>query len=328
MLSKYMPITLLILCFGFNFTGCKRANSKLANNELSCSSEELSQLKARLAQLQSQSVASVTGSRTLQGQVTERKKLASDFAMKESWVEQSLDMALSGRSGWEEHMAKGCNAYSLNKAEELCRRNKDCYSYWGFGSIDKSGDRFLAYRQQENRRCAETIRGYVERNATQAGIADQAQSQDSTEGAGQQERDNIVKQIRDLKAQIFSCQRLIHKQKMRDKESQAIVRQETEVETEESAEEWLSEDSIPQIPDAPGDAEVEQDVQTSDDRPQGGSGCSCVFQNGRCHKMVGGAIVASLTPINNQVTGRQEVCQPGGGGGYDNLCNQPQLKCP
>jgi hypothetical protein len=56
--------------------------------------------------------------------------------------------------------------------------------------------------------------------------------------------------------------------------------------------------------------------------------CECSFQNGLCSKVVDGKVVASLTPILNTVTGKQETCSPGGGGGYDNLCNQPQLKCP
>ncbi|MEY4632197.1 MAG: hypothetical protein RIQ81_2317 [Pseudomonadota bacterium] len=58
------------------------------------------------------------------------------------------------------------------------------------------------------------------------------------------------------------------------------------------------------------------------------STCQCVSQDGQCNKVVNGQVVASLTPFMNNVTGQQETCTPGGGGGYNNLCNQPQLKCP
>jgi len=58
------------------------------------------------------------------------------------------------------------------------------------------------------------------------------------------------------------------------------------------------------------------------------SECRCESRNGTCNKVVDGKIVASLTPIMNSVTGRQELCDPNGTGGFENLCNQPQLKCP
>jgi hypothetical protein len=122
MLSKYMPITLLTLCFGFNFTGCKRANSKLANSERSCSSKELSELKAKLAQLQSQSGASVTGSRVRQNFATDtrREGLANLYDHDDPGIRQILDMALSGRPGWEDQMSRACSVYAGKRAEARC----------------------------------------------------------------------------------------------------------------------------------------------------------------------------------------------------------------
>lgn len=55
--------------------------------------------------------------------------------------------------------------------------------------------------------------------------------------------------------------------------------------------------------------------------------CQCVQEGNKCHKKVDGVSKASLT-IWKTVSNIPETCDSTGKGGYENLCNQPTLKCP
>jgi hypothetical protein len=57
--------------------------------------------------------------------------------------------------------------------------------------------------------------------------------------------------------------------------------------------------------------------------------CVCRLVGTQCQKFVGDKVAASLTvQTPNPVTKRNESCKPGQPqDGYDNLCNQPQIKC-
>lgn len=62
--------------------------------------------------------------------------------------------------------------------------------------------------------------------------------------------------------------------------------------------------------------------------PPASASCECKLQNGTCVKLVNGRVVASKTPFFNSQIQQQEKCDPSRAGGYENLCNQPDMRCP
>lgn len=321
-------ITLGLMSSIFVFSGCKSEKSKLASTG-ACTRAELIKLKNALYSLE---VAA--GEReaewTMRGPLELTTDASAEALVKTYTLNYSSKLprdgfdsalAMAPGAGWQDTLTNSCMAYAVTYAEDKCG-----FIGCGWGGVNKNHPTYVEYQSSAASSCLRAFNDYVS-----------SRKSDQNDGVN---NNSIVPDSNGLKSGSNS-ERDAYRARMRAK-IPAIKAQ------IEACERYLSSNEKPPLGEQPGDwfgstsddggVDSAGDGGSSDDLEKNGlekneqditkSECRCESLNGTCNKVVDGKIVTSLTPIMNSVTGRQEVCDPNGAGGFENLCNQPQLKCP
>ena len=315
---------LFLVSVGLSGYACKSENSRLASNAQRCNKTTLEALRSEHSKTAGKDPASLhlasdSNSESLISKYTYGHRLQSnDFV---------AAISKAPADGWQSHLASGCLQYGAKTAEDKCSGSFDC----GYFSVDKNSANYVKYRSDAVTECQNDFNTFVQSKGTTPRV------EPATDDADR------AKKIAELREKIAKCEADIKRLEGEIPEDKAKAGSELDFEarctraggTVESLEppfqcgcfsgKIINLDAKEECPKEGSDSSI---TPPSPPTPPQGSKCECKMQNGRCSKVVNGSVVDSLTPIMNTTTGKQETCDAGGGGGFDNLCNQPQLKCP
>jgi hypothetical protein len=321
--SSFKSVIMLCLMSAIvTASGCKSEKSKLASVG-ACSQADLAKLKGDLYALE---VAA--GEREGDWRTRGSFELTTDASAEALVKKYTLDyssklprdgfdhaLAMAPGAGWQDALTNSCMAYAVTFAEDKCG-----FIGCGWGGVNKNHPTYIEYRSSAASSCFRAFNEFV-----------------ASRKSGQNDgvNNSIVPDSNGLKIGSNS-ERDAYRARMRAK----IPAIKAKI---EACEKYLSSSEKPPLGEQPGgwfgptsdDGGVDSTGGggSSDNGANNGqdvtkSECKCELRNRTCNKVVDGQIVVSLTPIRNSVTGQQEICEPTGAGGFENLCNQPQLKCP
>lgn len=341
--------------------GCKKANSTL-KGDTQCPASEIASLKSRIAEIEGKSdnvglaLDSSDGEELLY-------KYSAGHASSFAGFQKIFESAPYHR--WDEDLRDSCISYAEREAVKLCnsRPGAKCWSWMSFGKIDKNSEHYVAFHKIAFANCFKEFKAYVDAKSA-PGTQDSTPSQgdqtptpnplpDSPGGgpdSGEtkpETPDSNAEELKRLKAELERCQNEVTEEEFasrcdkaggkfsRYKPYECICASGKPVETDPVG-------SCPKVADSSGPAkkpdQPDKPAKPADPVPPKKldpepakptvPACECKKIGTQCSKVVDGKVVKSLTPFMNTTIGKQETCDPSGAGGYENLCNQPTLKCP
>ncbi len=341
-----MNYLITIIAIALAGQSCKLTNDKSGTSSVEmCSTKELATLEAELATIRNAEQASAGGSE----KIGSRDQILSVYSANHTLATHTLEKILDSApySDWQTELFDHCQNYGRMIARNRCTNDSACKSFFGFGSVDERSAAFQQYQQKARQECE----GHASRFVSNRTKSSKPSTQNTVDDVPVIIDANAADRIAALERRIAECktniddaelaampaaQRLCISFPELTWDSKIGVCRCQKNPDVRSANEWsianVVQPKCAETPDeqaaaatqsTPTAAQVAPE-DTDSNKPES---CTCKVDGNMCTKVVGGKVVASLTVIQNNNIGQQEVCDPSGAGGYENLCNQPQLKC-